>query len=134
MKESEKKYFDNGQLEFEYEIFNGIKHGKFIRYFEDGEIEMIGNFIDGRHAGLWTEYYENGQIAETGEYINDEYCVDNFWTENGEQLLINGTGKTIRKFGATQGDVYEQYFLNGKFTGEKKIEGVGYMMFKPKED
>lgn len=134
MAESEKKYFENGQLEFEYEILNGVKNGKFIRYFENGEIEIVGNFLNGKENGIWTEYYENGQIAETGEYINNEYCVYNFWSERGEQLLINGTGKTIRKYGAKLGDVYEQYFLNGKYTGEKKIEGVSYMMFKPKED
>lgn len=134
MKTLEQKFYNNGQLEFECEILNEERHGKFIRYFENGEIELVGNYELGKHSGLWTEYYENGQIAETGEYRNQEYCVNNFWNEDGQQLLINGTGKTIRKFGASQGDIYEQYFLEGNFIGEKKIEGVRYGRFIPKNE
>ncbi|MCC6370028.1 MAG: hypothetical protein IT236_03375 [Bacteroidia bacterium] len=133
MTTAEKTYYSSGQLKTIYNFFNGVKHGDFVRYFENGQIEIQASFVDGKKEGKWIEYYESGQVAEEGEYTSSgEYNVINFWTDTGEQLLINGTGKTIRKFGASQGDIYEQYFENGKFICEKKIQGVSYGKFIPK--
>ena len=68
------------------------------------------------------------QNIQTGEYY-----PNNFWDEKGEQLLKNGTGKVIRKFGPTEAEIFEQYFENGEYLGEKKISGAIYGKFKPKE-
>ena len=107
MIKTKKTYHSNGQLNLEYETFNGLPQG------------------------LWKEYYENGQLAEEGEYVEGKYYVKNFWSESGEHLLVNGTGKTIRRFGVSQSEVYEQYFEKGKFIREKKIYSVSYGKFKP---
>lgn len=131
MTKIQKTYFSNGQIQTICDIVNGEKHGEFTRYFENGQIAIISTYVHGKSHGSLKEYYENGQIAEEGEYINGEYEVTNFWLESGEQLLRKGTGKTIRKYGAFDEDIYEQYFDNGKFVGEKKIGGIGYGKFKP---
>jgi MORN repeat variant len=126
-----KLYYDNGQLEKFGGVINQEKQGLWTYYYEDGIKRLEITFRDNKHDGAWTEWYEDGEIAEEGEYKNGEYIVINFWTKDGKQLLKDGTGMTIRKFGATEGDVYEQYFNKGVFTGEKKIAGVAYGEFTP---
>ena len=132
MNKIERTYYPDGQIKQEYETINGIKHGKLTLYFKNGRIKIESNYVQGQPEGIYKEWYENGQLAEEGENVNGDYFVKNFWDENGEQLLKDGNGKTIRKFGFSQGDIYEQYFVNGEFTGEKKIEGVTYGKFIPK--
>jgi antitoxin component YwqK of YwqJK toxin-antitoxin module len=134
MAQSEKTYHTNGQVMLDYETIDGEIHGRFVRYFETGQIAIESYYINGQSHGPWKEWYNNGQLAEEGDYDHGKYFVKNFWNEKGEQLLINGTGKTIRKFGTTQGDIYEQYFENGNFIGEKKIAGVIYGKFTPKNE
>src|SRR5687768_14985962 len=129
MNKIERTYYPNGQIKQEYQTVDGLKHGKFILYFENGKIAIESNYFQGQSQGSYKEWYEDGKLAEEGEELNGEYIVKNFWDENGNQLLINGNGKTIRKFGFSQGDIYEQYFVNGQFTGEKKIAGVTYRGF-----
>lgn len=129
--EKEIIYYPNGKVEKEGYLLDGKKEGMWVRYFENGVKEIEMTYKQGELSGSCCEWYENGQLAEEGEYRNGAYKVINYWNEQGEQLLINGTGKTIRKFGATQGDIYEQYFKEGKFKGEKKIAGVVYGKFIP---
>ena len=40
--------------------------------------------------------------------------------------MINGTGKKIEEFGATGGDICEQYYLNEEFEKEIKVSSVKY--------
>ena len=127
----QKTYYDSGKIKTMTDVVNGEKNGKHFLYAENGQLLVESFYNDGRSHGKWTEYYENGQLAEEGEFINDEYHVYNFWTENGDQLLKDGTGKTIRKFGATESEIYEQYFENGQFKGEKKINDITYEKFIP---
>jgi antitoxin component YwqK of YwqJK toxin-antitoxin module len=127
----QKTYYDSGKIKTMTDVVNGEKHGKHVLYAENGQLLVESFYVDDKSHGKWTEYYENGQLAEEGEYVNGEYHVYNFWTENGDQLLKKGTGKTIRKFGHTQSEIYEQYFENGRFTGERKIQGVIYGKFTP---
>jgi antitoxin component YwqK of YwqJK toxin-antitoxin module len=102
MSQTERTYFINGQVNIEYQMLDGEKHGKFIRYFENGQMAIEANFFHGKIQGPWREWYESGQLAEEGEYRDVEYYVNNFWNEDGDQLLINGTGKTIIKIGTTR--------------------------------
>ena len=126
-----KSFYDNGQLEKAGELINKQRQGLWTHYYKSGVKRLEVTFKDDKHDGPWREWYENGQIAEEGEYKNGEYFVLNFWAEDGKQLLKDGTGITIRKFGSTQGDIYEQYFDKGVFKGEKKIAGVTYGDFLP---
>jgi hypothetical protein len=129
--ETFKSFYNNGQLEKVGELINKQKQGLWTHYYENGLKRLEITFKDNKYDGALREWYEDGQIAEEGEYKNGEYIVLNFWTEDGKQLLKDGTGMTIRKFGSTQGDVYEQYFDKGIFTGEKKITSVTYGKFIP---
>ena len=127
----ERTYFPDGRLETECPLINGMRHGTFVRYYKNGRLAIESNYRKGTHEGSWKEWYENGQLAEVGRHVKGRYHVSHFWTEDGKQLLKDGTGMVIRKYGATGGDVYEQYFENGEFKGEKKIASVGYGPFIP---
>ena len=127
-------FYQNGQLKETGSLIDGKKVGLWTYYYENGAKRLEANYVEDKNDGKWTEWYENEKITEEGIYKNGEYVVRNFWDEEGEQLLINGSGKTIRKFGTSQGDIYEQYFENGEFKGEKKIQGVTYGKFIPNEN
>jgi antitoxin component YwqK of YwqJK toxin-antitoxin module len=113
---------------------NGKKHGIFKRYYDDTKLAYISEYDNGQSTGSVKEWYPNGQITEEGKYLNNEYVVEQFWGENGNQLLKDGNGKTIRKYGTNDYDIYEQYFENYEFKGEKKIQGVTFGKFEEKKN
>ena len=113
---------------------NGLKNGTFKRYFDDTRLAYLCEYENGKSIGDVKEWYENGILAEVGKYANGEYFIQNFWDENGSQLLKDGTGIAIRKFGTNDNDVFEQYFENYHFKGEKKIRGVTYGKFEEKKN
>ncbi len=125
------EFYENGQLNIEKNFKDGLKNGIGKVFSKNGTIICESYYLNGKPIGKLTEWYESGQIAEEGEYINGEYVVNNFWSESGEQLLIDGTGTAVRIYGATDGDIYEQHFDNGKMLCEKKIAGVTYGQFIP---
>lgn len=149
-------YFDNGNIQHISYWSNKLKNGTLQEFYETGQLKIERNYIagkiegfgkvfyangllhseyyyvNGKNNGKYYEWYENGQLAEEGEYLNDDYSELNFWEEDGTQILKDGTGKTIRKYGATDGDIYEQYFDGGKMIGEKKIASVFFGEFIPK--
>jgi len=150
-----REYYDNGSLKAKGVKKNGLKEGKWIFYLEDGklfrEIHFHSDIEDGewkmwhkngalyleqmkvigKSEGYWKEYYENGNIKEIGEYKNGAYFPIDFWDEGGTQLLKNGTGKKIEKFGHLELDIVEHYFENGKFIREVKISSAQYGGFTP---
>lgn len=113
---------------------NGRKQGIFKRYYDDTKIAIISEYDNGKRTGSVKEWYPNGQMSEIGKYSNNEYVVEQFWDENGKQLLKDGTGKTIRKYGTNDYDIYEQYFENYEFKGEQKIQGVTFGKFEEKKN
>jgi antitoxin component YwqK of YwqJK toxin-antitoxin module len=125
-------YYENGRVFREIHFQNGIENGEWKMWYENDELYISQLKKSGKTDGEWKEYYENGNIKEIGEYQNNEYFPIDFWDEFGNQLLRNGTGKKIEKFGPLESYVYEQYFENGKFVKEVKISGLDYRGFFPK--
>ncbi|OFY50830.1 MAG: hypothetical protein A2W85_18765 [Bacteroidetes bacterium GWF2_41_31] len=125
------EFYESGQLKLERNYKDGKKEGLGKVFYDNGNLHIEHYFINGNDTGKYREWYENGQLSEEGEYRNREYFIINFWTENGMQILKDGTGKVIRKYGATDGDIYEQYFEQGKMSGEKKVSGMTYGQFIP---
>lgn len=128
------KFHQNGNLEMIWVEKNGVQNGIFRRYFDNTQIAIESNFQNGKRSGNVKEWYSNGKQLEIGKYVDGEYIVEQFWDEIGNQLLINGTGKTIRYYGTNDDTVYEQYFENYEFKGEKKLKGIRYSKFEPKKN
>ncbi|TVQ50760.1 MAG: hypothetical protein EA362_01575 [Saprospirales bacterium] len=113
------------------QYFNKVKHGQWISFFESGLIQEIGNYNEGIEFGIWKEWYRSGQLKEECHYREGRKIPLNFWDEQGNKLLENGTGHTIEKFGTKEYDVYKHFYQNGEFKSKEKIEGVSFGKFKP---
>lgn len=147
------EYYDNGSIKGTGIASDGIKEGQWLFYHQSGKLWKKGSFQNGDEDSLWTiwhenghihleynmtkgviagiskEYYENGRIKQIAEYIDGEYFLIDFWDEKGNQTLKNGTGKKVEAFGNSGLDVYEQFFVDGKFIKEAKISSVNYGNF-----
>lgn len=115
-------YFtETGDKFREIEYLDGVENGEWKMWHENGNLYIEQYKINGKSKGLWKEYYENGKPKEIGEYKDDGYFPIDFWDENANHLLKDGTGKKIEKFGALEADIYEHYFKDGKLIKEVKI-------------
>ncbi len=88
-----KEYYDNGELEFEYEYLNGkIWNGKFLNKNRKIEYEIKnGN-------GKGKEYNYNGDLEFEGEYLNGERWNGKGFNIIGEInfVFINGKVKIFK--------------------------------------
>lgn len=92
-----KTYYDNGQLDTDAAMRDGVFNGAGKQYSPGGSLAFDGTFSSGeRYNG--TLYYENGD-KYTGPFDNDQ---------------PNGKGKLTYK----NGDVYEGDFVDGKRDGK----------------
>jgi antitoxin component YwqK of YwqJK toxin-antitoxin module len=114
-------YYENGNKFREIHYENGIENGKWLMWYENKNLYIEDYKQNGKSNGKWNEYYENGVLKEVGMYTNDHYTPLDFWDENGVQLLKNGSGKKIEKFGAGLVDIFEHHFKNGTFLYEIKL-------------
>lgn len=114
-------YYENGEKFREINYAGGTENGIWIMWHENGNLYLEKSKKNGKTDGLWKEYYESGKIKEIGEYLECEYMPKDFWDEEGNQLLKDGNGKKIEKFGAGSIDVFEHYFENGKLVKEIRI-------------
>ncbi len=122
-------FHPNENLKMVWVEKEGEKNGVFRHFYANTQMAIESNYQKGQRVGEVKEWYPNGKLSEIGKYVNGEYMVVHFWDEDGSQILKDGTGKTIRFFGANDNMVYEQYFENFIFMGEKKIADVGYGEF-----
>lgn len=66
---TEKALVDNKIIE--YEVKDGLKHGKFRIYSADGKIEIQGQIDSNRNVGKWQYFYPNGTIESEGSFNFD---------------------------------------------------------------
>jgi len=55
-------YYEDGQIKFVQEYFNGIKHGAYKNWYEDGIIRTLGAYDMGFRKGMWSWYNDKGTI------------------------------------------------------------------------
>jgi poly(3-hydroxybutyrate) depolymerase len=61
-----------------------IKHGDFRKWFNNGQLEWEGRFDNGLTEGKVTSWYRNGQLHFTGEYRHGmQHGSFTFYDENG---------------------------------------------------
>jgi len=46
-------YYDNGQLKHEENLYEGIKHGKYLDWFKCGQKKTEGQYVYGKRNGKW---------------------------------------------------------------------------------
>ena len=90
-----RKWFADGQLEWETAYKNGEQHGISRRWHENGQLEYETTFKNGERHGLNRQWHENGQLEWETTFNNGEkHGFDRWWNENGqlrrERCFSNG--------------------------------------------
>ncbi|WP_405397837.1 DUF4375 domain-containing protein [Maribacter sp. Asnod2-G09] len=69
------------------------KFGVFKEWYDNGQLKEEGNFANNTtRIGKWFLFWKDGSKKLEGEAKNEKVYLINYWNENGEQTLINGTG------------------------------------------
>ena len=66
------RYYENGQLSYQFNHKDGEKHGLYESYYENGQLFRKLNYKDGERHGLVESYDENGK-----EYNFSPECFQN---------------------------------------------------------
>ena len=104
--------------------------GSYKEWYPNGQLKKACEYDEeGSLAGGWTEFWENGQKKLDAESVKGEPQFRNYWNENGEQLMCDGTGLYVSEFtfGPPLGgkSVYETEYRNYKRHGVSKTYSDG---------
>ncbi|MFN8255677.1 MAG: toxin-antitoxin system YwqK family antitoxin [Bacteroidales bacterium] len=103
---------------------NGKRNGETISYWPNGNVQEKGLYQDGCLVGLNERWYESGikqsesncQI-ENAKLFSSKCTKINYWSKEGTQLIINGTGNYLSYHSNGNLQVNGTY-LNGNQTGK----------------
>jgi hypothetical protein len=65
-----RKWYDNGQLEWEGRFDNGLIHGKATSWHRNGQLHFTGVYRHGMQHGSFTYYDENGKLRYRAAFEN----------------------------------------------------------------
>ena len=79
-----KWWYPNGQLEFEENYQHGKKHGLFRGWWKNGKLDYEGSFKYNQRDGLWKGYYENGQLRKETDFLLQRKLSEQCFDEQGD--------------------------------------------------
>ncbi len=120
--EIEKKYYDNGAVQFQYEYRNGKLHGSIEEYYQTGELKAEYHYNSGDLIGKKTFSREGKLEHELKIKNNDKYETQLEYYRSGElfrkRSLINGKREGLEiEFYRNGNKKAERNYLNGKKNG-----------------
>ena len=135
-------FYENKQLsKLEHTDKNGDRIGDYEEWYQNGQLKEKAIFVSkNERIGDWTMFWENGGKRLEAEGRDGKIYFRNYWNENGEQLLRDGTGLYITEFdyGGLSKLVYryENEFKDYKKDGVSKtyVNGVIRSSEEFKED
>ena len=65
-----RKWYDNGQLEWEGLFDNGLIQGKVTSWYRNGQLNFTGEYRHGMQHGSFTYYDENGKLHYRADFEN----------------------------------------------------------------
>jgi pimeloyl-ACP methyl ester carboxylesterase len=65
-----RKWYDNGQLEWEGRFENGLVQGKATSWYRNGQLHFTGEYRHGMQHGPFTYYDENGELHYRADFEN----------------------------------------------------------------
>ncbi|WP_405415513.1 DUF4375 domain-containing protein [Maribacter sp. Asnod1-A12] len=69
------------------------KYGELKEWYDNGQLKEEGYFANNTtRIGKWFLFWKDGSKKLEGEATEEKVRLINYWNENGEQTLINGTG------------------------------------------
>jgi len=109
-------------------FYNGKKEGLFKVYFANGQLSQTGYYINDKKSGIWEYFFKNGNKKQVLDFQGDDILVKDFWSEDGEHLVVSGNGKWFdydsgEGFFKINGEI-----VNGKKNGtwKRQIESNGF--------
>lgn len=96
-----KEYYKSGILQMEGQsktIDDSKKEGEHVFYYENGSKKSKVNYIQSIKIGKEIIFYENGSEKMELEHFEFQknapinFKLNQYWSPNGEQLVINGNG------------------------------------------
>jgi hypothetical protein len=63
-----RKWYDNGQLEWEGQFDSGLVHGKVTSWYRNGQLHFTGEYRHGMQHGSFTYYDENGKLHYRADF------------------------------------------------------------------
>lgn len=117
---------NTNQIGLELHYKNGKRNGESISFWSNGEIQQSGYYKDGCLVGKNEKWYRNG-IKKSESFCDvidfekqSSHCnLINYWSKDGKQLIINGTGKYISYHNNDTLQVVGEYYNSlqtGKWT------------------
>jgi len=79
-----KWWYSNGQLEFEEYYVHGKKHGLFKGWWENGQLDYEGLFQYNQRDSIWKAYHDNGQLRQETDFLLQRKLSEKCFEENGD--------------------------------------------------
>ncbi len=91
-----RQWSEGGELEVEYGMRNGTKHGRWYRFYENGQPEEVIPYRNGRMHGTGKQWSPDGELLITYKLVNgaglDLWCghenntlaEECYWPKDGE--------------------------------------------------
>lgn len=86
-------WFDNGNMSYEFELLNGVNHGRFRTFYENGKPRIEGHFNQGQPDGYWSLWNNKGIRMIRGEFTADGlFRILEARDVFRQQIIADGTG------------------------------------------
>ena len=69
-----RKWYGNGQLEYECNYVNGKENGLYRYGYGNGQLAKEFNYVDGKKHGKCRVWYSDGKLMHHDNFINGERC------------------------------------------------------------
>ena len=81
-------FYENGQKDTEYEFDLSIKNGikvkdSFKKWYDNGNKRVEGHYVNGERDGLLTQWHENGKKEYEKTYKDGKLIEYKQWDEDG---------------------------------------------------
>ena len=124
-------YYANGDIQMKGFYSRNKRHGIFLNYSDHGTYVSSGRYLDDRPMGKWETFHDNGRLEAEIFHNNGEF-LQNLWDSLGNQLVVDGNGKEIRRYPngviAVEGEyrhgVKEGYWYGRHPSGEMYFEEI----------
>ena len=80
------QYFENGKVEVESNIVDGLTQGLLKGYYETGFIKHEDNYTNGELNGTIKTYYPNEKIRSLEHYEKDRFIKSTCFDEDGKEI------------------------------------------------
>lgn len=118
-KQTEKIYYDNGNIKKLSEKACGKFEGISKSYYRNGQLSSVGKFKDDNFDGKWISYYPSGELKSKHVYRDGSVVNINIWNVDGRHMVVNGNGEALILY-PDGSRASEQIYINNKLNGESK--------------